>query len=175
MSQSLLDRYGEDYIRNVFETALTVDECCARLNTISKYVGYYAKELGCEEEYKKIKANKLNLQQLFPDAYIKECRGKSTIIARNVPVWTKYVIENKLPTQKRQVLLESLVQCGYKEYKCECCGINEWNGQPISLQLHHINGNSRDNSLENLQILCPNCHSQTDNYGSKNTNKTHNK
>lgn len=48
MSVSLLDRYGEDYIRNVFKTSNTVDECCEKLQTIPKYVGYYAKELGCE-------------------------------------------------------------------------------------------------------------------------------
>ena len=53
---------------------------------------------------------------------------------------------------------------GYKEYKCECCGITEWNNKPITLQLHHINRNRCDNRLENLQLLCPNCHSQTDNF-----------
>jgi hypothetical protein len=53
---------------------------------------------------------------------------------------------------------------GYKEYKCECCGISEWNGNPIVLQLHHINRNRCDDRLENLQLLCPNCHSQTDNF-----------
>jgi hypothetical protein len=52
----------------------------------------------------------------------------------------------------------------YKENKCECCGITEWNNSPITLQLHHINGNRCDNRLENLQLLCPNCHSQTDNF-----------
>ena len=51
-----------------------------------------------------------------------------------------------------------------KEYKCECCGITEWNGKDIILELHHINGNHRDNRIENLQLLCPNCHSQTHNY-----------
>lgn len=55
-----------------------------------------------------------------------------------------------------------------KEYKCECCGITEWKGLPISLQLHHINGDNTDNRLDNLQILCPNCHSQTDNFCGKN-------
>lgn len=39
------------------------------------------------------------------------------------------------------------------------------------MQVHHINGNHRDNRIENLQILCPNCHSQTENYGSKNIKK----
>ena len=45
-----------------------------------------------------------------------------------------------------------------------CCGITEWNNKPIVLQLHHIDGNHNNNNLENLQLLCPNCHSQTENY-----------
>lgn len=51
-----------------------------------------------------------------------------------------------------------------KEQKCEICGLTEWQGKPIVLQLHHVNGNPTDNRLENLQILCSNCHSQTDNF-----------
>lgn len=51
---------------------------------------------------------------------------------------------------------------------CEKCNISEWNKRPISLQIHHKDGNNKNNLIENLQILCPNCHSQTDNYGSKN-------
>ncbi len=71
-------------------------------------------------------------------------------------------------------ILKRLVENGYKEYKCENpeCGISKWCGKGITLQVHHINGNHNDNRLENLQILCPNCHTQTDNYGSK--NKKHN-
>ena len=51
-----------------------------------------------------------------------------------------------------------------KEYKCEICGCKDWLGKPITLQLHHINGDGTDDRLENLQLLCPNCHSQTDSY-----------
>ena len=59
---------------------------------------------------------------------------------------------------------EVLLNRGLKENKCEICGCTEWLGKPITLQLHHINGNPCDDRLENLQILCPNCHSQTDTY-----------
>ena len=49
-----------------------------------------------------------------------------------------------------------------------------WNGNPLKLQLHHINGNHNDNRIENLQILCPNCHTQTDNFCGKNKNNNTN-
>lgn len=55
---------------------------------------------------------------------------------------------------------------------CVECGIgNVWNKKPIILQLDHINGKHNDNRIENLRILCPNCHSQTSNYSNKSTGK----
>lgn len=70
-------------------------------------------------------------------------------------------------------LKNKLIKEGYKENKCELCGITEWLGKPIICQLHHINGDHSDNRLENLQILCPNCHSQTENYCGNSAEKTH--
>lgn len=67
----------------------------------------------------------------------------------------------------RTKLKERLVQEGIKDYKCEICGITNWLGKPITLQLHHLNGIHNDNRLNNLQLLCPNCHSQTSNFGTK--------
>lgn len=84
-----------------------------------------------------------------------------------------YKSGNSLPLHKiltkdseynRTKLKERLVREGLKEYKCECCGISTWQNKPISLQLHHINGIHNDNRISNLQLLCPNCHSQTENF-----------
>lgn len=77
------------------------------------------------------------------------------------------LVLTKDSSYSRHKLKERLVQEGLKEYKCECCGISEWLNKPISLQLHHLNGINNDNRLSNLQLLCPNCHTQTDNYGTK--------
>ena len=57
-----------------------------------------------------------------------------------------------------------------RPYKCEECDISEWQGKQIILDLDHKNGNNRDNRLENLRFLCPNCHSQTHTYKGKNIN-----
>jgi hypothetical protein len=48
--------------------------------------------------------------------------------------------------------------------KCEDCGLTEWKNFPILLEVHHCNGDRTDNKEENLQLLCPNCHSLTDNF-----------
>lgn len=48
--------------------------------------------------------------------------------------------------------------------ECQNCGLSEWIGQPIPLEIHHINGINTDNRLENLLLLCPNCHALTNNY-----------
>ena len=64
-----------------------------------------------------------------------------------------------------------LIKEGFKQHKCEICGLEEWASQPIPLELDHINGDRYDNRLENLRILCPNCHAQTDTYRGKNKGK----
>lgn len=65
-------------------------------------------------------------------------------------------------------LAKRLLKEELKEHKCEMCGRSEWMEVPIPLELHHKNGNNTDNRLENLQLLCPNCHALTDNYRGKN-------
>ena len=66
---------------------------------------------------------------------------------------------------------KKLLDEGYKEYKCEKCGLSSWLNNPIPLELHHKDGNHYNNSLENFQLLCPNCHAFTDSYRGKNSAK----
>lgn len=64
-------------------------------------------------------------------------------------------------------LKKRLIKEGVKEEVCEVCHNSEWMGEKIPLDLHHINGDHFDNRLENLIILCPNCHRMTKNWGGK--------
>ena len=77
----------------------------------------------------------------------------------------QHILNN--PTTKSHLLSLRLIEEGLKEAKCEICGLTEWNGLPIPLELHHIDGDHYNNSLENLQILCPNCHAQTSTHSSR--------
>ena len=61
---------------------------------------------------------------------------------------------------------------GLKLERCEGCGLIERRGEPIAFQLHHINGDGLDNRIENLLLLCPNCHSQTDAWGGRNKGRS---
>ena len=65
----------------------------------------------------------------------------------------------------REILLKE------RPYRCERCGLTEWLNDSIILQVHHIDGNSNNNTRNNLMLLCPNCHSQTDNWCHKNVNR----
>lgn len=64
-----------------------------------------------------------------------------------------------------------MIEDGVREHKCERCGITEWMGESTPLELHHIDGDRFNNELSNLQILCPNCHSQTPNHSGKKNKK----
>lgn len=77
------------------------------------------------------------------------------------------LVENSSYTNTNRLRIR-LVESGLLKNECTICGNpGVWLNQPLSLQLDHINGIHNDNRLENLRILCPNCHTQTDTYGSK--------
>lgn len=80
--------------------------------------------------------------------------------------------KNAYDYSKKEVVIVSklrkkLIEDGIKKEHCENCGIDEWMGQKVKLELHHIDGDRFNNDFTNLQILCPNCHSLTPNHSKK--------
>lgn len=76
---------------------------------------------------------------------------------------SKIFIKNSPPIDS-VTLRKRLIRLGWK-YKCKICGISEWLGKKIRLHIDHINGIHNDNRFKNLRFLCPNCHQQTDTWG----------
>jgi hypothetical protein len=75
------------------------------------------------------------------------------------------------PKRNRGHVKGRVLAAGLKMNRCEGCGLSQWRNQPLALQLHHVNGHGHDNRLENLHLLCPNCHSQTETWGGRNVSR----
>lgn len=95
-------------------------------------------------------------------------KGRKFPSSKKIPL-EKILVENS--SYSRDALKIRLVKEGLLDYKCSECGLIEWNGKPLSLQLDHKNGVHNDNRLFNLRFLCPNCHSQTKNFAGKASRK----
>lgn len=73
--------------------------------------------------------------------------------------------EAKYDRVRKRILLDQ------RGHQCEVCGLVEWNGQPIPIELDHIDGNADNNTVDNLRLICPNCHAQTETYKGANAGK----
>ena len=79
-------------------------------------------------------------------------------------------LTNKNTIQSHKLRLR-LIKEGYFEHKCYTCFNSKWNNLPIPLELEHKDGNHSNNSLNNLTLLCPNCHAQTSTYRGRNISR----
>ncbi|MFA9428893.1 HNH endonuclease [Egicoccus sp. AB-alg2] len=93
-------------------------------------------------------------------------RGEVVASSRGRPLAELLVVG--APALNTTWLKQRLVREGLLAWRCARCGLERWLGRPIALQLDHVNGDRCDNRLENLRLLCPNCHSQTGTFAGRN-------
>lgn len=120
---------------------------------------------GGNYETVKFRAAELGLNQDHMLGQAANAGHRHTGGTRETPL-SEILVEGKLHSSSH--LRKRLVKEGLLEEKCSRCGITEWMGQPAPLELDHINGIKSDNRLENLRILCSNCHSQTPTFRGRN-------
>lgn len=119
-------------------------------------------------------ASKLNIKYdtyrkyaLKYDCFITNQSGKG--ISKNMPkISLQDIFDGKYPNYQTHKLRLRLLEEKLFEHKCYNCNLSEWLGNPIPLELNHINGVSNDNALLNLELLCPNCHALTPTYRGRN-------
>lgn len=123
-------------------------------------LGYVANGGGTATRVKRdIEENNINISHFKGQGHTKNIGKYHTPL--------KDYLANKVKITSHKLRIR-LLEEGVLEYRCNCCGLTEWLGQPIPLELHHKNGDREDNSLENLELRCPNCHYFTDTYKTKN-------
>lgn len=148
-------RYSKEAFINAWQESSTIRQVALRLNLYPTGDAYNvlkraAKELGLPE--------------------FSQRSGLNTIRNRNqnsrIPL-SSILVENSDYTNSN-LLKKRLISEGLLAYLCALCGLAEWRETPLVLQMDHVNGRRQDNRLENLRLLCPNCHSQTHTFSGKN-------
>jgi hypothetical protein len=169
-------------VAELLALGLSRGEVARRLGLSKSTVSYHARRLGAPVDERGARRYDWAVVQRYYDAghSVRECQARFGFSRQT---WSAAVRRgavaprpHALPLEQlfvvgvcrgRRNLKERLIRARLKDGECEECGLREWRGLPLSLALHHVNGDGLDNRLENLQLLCPNCHSQTANFAGR--------
>lgn len=155
---------SKEELQLILDKSTTIGEVLQAFGLINKGNNYKTLQ-------ERVVAEELSLDTL------KENRRKmqTNVLYNNRPrIPTEDILNNHSGYSRTTSLKERLIKEGYTQNICSICGLSGfWNNMPLSLQLDHINGIKTDNSLENLRLVCPNCHTQTKTFSGRNKNKRH--
>jgi DNA-binding CsgD family transcriptional regulator len=181
--QGVVNEERREAVLALVESGVSRVEMARRLGVSISTVAYYARTLGLEIDARCTRRYDWTAVQRYHDMghSTRQCmarfgftsqtwhearrRGDLRTRPAAAPIST-YLVKGRRVA--RGHLKGRLLAEGLKENRCEECGLDEWLGKPLPLALHHVNGDGDDNRLENLQLLCGNCHSQTPNFSGKN-------
>lgn len=135
-----------------------------------------------DEEFIKAVANNQSIAGVLRDLNLAPVGGNYSTVNKKIDkfnldtshftgqLWNKDKFLKKYDEYKSKDFLRNRLIVDFGR-KCQKCGAETWLGEPINLEIHHIDGNNMNNRIENLNLLCPNCHSYTPNWRSSNMGK----
>lgn len=135
--------------KNIVNESSTITECLKKLGLVNK--GRNNKTF-----LDRVKEENISID------HIRKYSANKNSIKRRIPLQEYLILGRQI---HGSVIKKRLVEAGMMKDECSICGqLPIWNNKPLSLELDHINGNRLDNRIENLRIVCPHCHSQTDTF-----------
>jgi DNA-binding transcriptional ArsR family regulator len=176
-----------EHVRRLLDEGLSLADVARTLALSKSTVSYHAGRLGLEPDSRFARRyDWAAIRSFYEEGHtVRECREhfgfdmsswgdalRRGDIVRLTPRQRLEAYARNGRPLSRASLRRLLFDAGLKHEACERCGIDEWRGRPLTIALHHVNGDPNDNRLENIRFLCPNCHSQTENYGGRNRPST---